>query len=318
MTFRNKFLRSYISSNNAMSVPCAGQVRLFSPSSENAKSWNLAAWIIPFPSFSVSMLFEDCKNPLIIQQRIANQLDIRDGDEIEFELVESGDRFRNKVTVKESMSADFVVTTKAEVIKSMEMGPGHGPNIEITLGGSGKKLHLPCQPLWAGMRAVSLEGTGFLYFDGESRNDPEGPAGYGYRVTNGEGKELVRGYGFYKSATSDEMKYAGLLEGLIWGLRMDFKKLSIRGDSAIVQQVTGASQVNEPRLRENHDKITHLIQQAREENENTVGANRIVLERITQEQNVLSNALMNLAIDLKEHATAFNWNNIRQQCERNV
>jgi hypothetical protein len=32
------------------------------------------------------------------------------------------------------------------------------------------------------------------------------------------------------------------------------------------------------------------MQQAREQNENTVGANRIVLERITQEQNVLSNA----------------------------
>jgi hypothetical protein len=29
--------------------------------------------------------------------------------------------------------------------------------------------------------------------------------GTGYRVTNGEGKELVRGYGFSQSATSNEM-----------------------------------------------------------------------------------------------------------------
>jgi ribonuclease HI len=167
-----------------------------------------------------------------------------------------------------------------------------------------------------------LRGTGFLYFDGESRDDPEGVAGYGYRVTNDEGKELVRGYGFYKSATSDEMKYAGLLEGLIWGLRMDFKKLSIRGDSElIIKQVRGgsgasASLVDEPRLQGYHDKITHLIEGAREENLNSVGANRIVLEQITREQNVLSNALVNLAMNLKEHATACNWNNIRKQCER--
>jgi hypothetical protein len=85
-----------------MSVPCAGQVRLFSPSSEKAKSWNLAAWVVPFGSYSAMEAFKDCKNPLIIQPRIANQLDIRDGDEIEFELVESGERFRNKVTVKKT------------------------------------------------------------------------------------------------------------------------------------------------------------------------------------------------------------------------
>ena len=216
------------------------------------------------------------------------------------------------------MDADFVVNSNAGVVRFVSMGPDHGPNIEITLRGSGKKLQLPMQPLWAGMKIFALEGTGFLYFDGESRNDSKGPAGYGYWVTNDEGKELVRGYGFYKSATSNEIKYAGLLEGLIWGLRMDFKKLSIRGDSEIHRQVTGASQVSEPRLQEYHDKITHLMQQAREENENTVGANRIVIERITREENVLSNALVNLAIDLKEHATACNWNNICQQsCERN-
>jgi ribonuclease HI len=300
-----------------MSVPCAGQVRLFSPSSEKAKSWNLAAWVVPFGSYSVMQAFKDCKNPLVIQSRIANQLDIRDGDEIEFELVESGERFRNKVTVKENMSADFVILSNAGVMESMAI---YGePDVEITLRGSGKKLQLPMQPLWAGMQIVSLEGTGFLYFDGESRKDPTGPAGYGYRVTNDEGKELVRGYGFYKSATSNEMKLAGLLEGLIWGLRMDFKKLSIRGDSElIVQQVrggSGASLVDEPRLQEYHDKITHLIQEARGE-DHGIGANRIVLEQITREQNVLSNALVNLAMDLKEHATACNWNNICQQCER--
>ena len=44
------------------------------------------------------------------------------------------------------------------------------------------------------------------------------------------------------------------------------------------------------------------MQQSRDENANAVGANRIVLEGITREQNVPSNALVNLAIYLKEHA----------------
>jgi hypothetical protein len=35
----------------------------------------------------VSATFEDCE-PLIIQSRIADQLGIQDGDEIEYELVE--------------------------------------------------------------------------------------------------------------------------------------------------------------------------------------------------------------------------------------
>jgi hypothetical protein len=43
-----------------------------------------------------------------------------------------------------------------------------------------------------------------------------------------------------------------------------------------------------------------------------------VLERITQEQNVLSNASANFIVDLKEHATACNWNNIRHNVSATV
>ena len=62
---------------------------------------------------------------------------------IEFELVESGERFRNKVKAEEDMDADFVVNSNAGVVRFVSMGPDHGPNIEITLSGSGKKLQLP-------------------------------------------------------------------------------------------------------------------------------------------------------------------------------
>jgi ribonuclease HI len=295
-----------------MSVPCAGQVRLFSPSSEKVKSWSLPAWVVPFGSFSVSQAFADCENPLIISPRIANQLCIQDGDEIEYELVEAGERFRNLVTVKENMLADFVINVDSGMMKSIDF-LGSEDTVEITLSGSGKKLELPMQPLWAGHQIFRLEGTGVLYFDGNSRNNLKGPAGYGYRVTNNKGKELVRGYGFYKSATCNEMEYAGLLEGLVWALRMSFKKIFIRGNSElIVHRVTDGSEAHQTRF----DKVTHLLQQARRGNGGVDDATQIELQHIPREENVLSDALVNLAMDLKEHATACNWKNIRQQCER--
>jgi hypothetical protein len=59
------------------------------------------------------------------------------------------------------------------------------------------------------------------------------------------------------------------------------------------------------------------MQQAREQNENTVGATDCAGTN-TQEQNVLSNASANFIVDLKEHATACNWNNIRHNVSATV
>jgi hypothetical protein len=82
-----------------MSVPCAGQVRLFSPSS-GRQGWNLAAWIVL--SISVGALLPlRLQEPLIIQSRIADQLGIQDGDETEASLLNLVNAFRNQVTVKE-------------------------------------------------------------------------------------------------------------------------------------------------------------------------------------------------------------------------
>jgi hypothetical protein len=109
-----------------------------------------------------------------------------------------------------------------------------GPNIELTLCSSEKKVHLPMQPLWAGM-ILRFGGTGFLYFDWESRNDQRYVAGYGVGWLTARGKNLW-GYGFSK-CYQQWKQYAGLLR--VWsGLYAWTLKAFNRGDSEIVQQVT--------------------------------------------------------------------------------
>jgi hypothetical protein len=73
------------------------------------------------------------------------------------------------VTVKENMSAGFVTNTTAGMLESMAIY-GEG-DAEITLSGIGKKLELPMQPLWAGLKVCGLESTGGLHFDGNTRNN---------------------------------------------------------------------------------------------------------------------------------------------------
>jgi hypothetical protein len=95
----------------------------------------------------------------IIQSRIADQLGIQDGDEIEYELVEFGERFRNQVTVKEDMDADFVVRLNAGLMgQSCSMGPDTTASVTLCSSGKGCIAHTT---LWAGMKFCGLEALDF-------------------------------------------------------------------------------------------------------------------------------------------------------------
>ena len=65
------------------------------------------------------------------------------------------------------------------------------------------------QYLWAGMAAMKPgieRGSVMVSFDGACRNNPDGPAGYGFYITNGNGSVLLRGYGYYPTGTSNQME----------------------------------------------------------------------------------------------------------------
>ncbi len=112
--------------------------------------------------------------------------------------------------------------------------------------------------------------------DGASWGNPKGRAGYAFRITVGEheaglisslvqpfshGTELIRGYGYGgMDRTTNEMEYTGLLEGLIWALRLDPKHVNICGDSKLVlRQVFEQSPVEDSKLATLHAKVTALM-----------------------------------------------------------
>jgi ribonuclease HI len=190
---------------------------------------------------------------------------------------------------------------------------GDGSEFSLTLK-SGTVLKLPLQEIWAGVRIHEMRGSAVLYFDGASRNNPKGPAGFGYCIIRGQGgqeNELVRGYGYYKSGTNNEMEYKGLLEGLTWALRLDLKTLHIRGDSELViRQCNNEYQVNDAQLQVYYEKISELLQKGR-----NMGT-EIFLEHISRDKNSRADWMANLGIDSQTHATVCNWNNINRLCRR--
>jgi hypothetical protein len=46
---------------------------------------------------------------VIVHKRIAQVMSIREGDEVEFEILEAGERFSHKVLIKDGITADVIV-----------------------------------------------------------------------------------------------------------------------------------------------------------------------------------------------------------------
>jgi len=294
-----------------MGVPGALQCRVFAPKG-GVQSWSLPVWVIGMISPSVGQGLGSLDPGVFLNRRIADAMNISDGDNVEFELLDAAERFETPVRIKDDISADVIVHG------AIFMGLATS---ETTCGGStstlvlksGKEVESVVQEIWAGMKVVSMEGMAVLYFDGASRNNLNGPAGYGYSLVTGreEEEDLVRGYGFYESGSNNEMEYKGLLEGLTWALRLDLKVLSIRGDSELViKQCNDEYQVQCPKLRVYYQKIKALLKRATEE------GTKVSIKHISRDKNVRADELANLGVDSRSHATVCNWNNINKMCSR--
>lgn len=176
---------------------------------------------------------------------------------------------------------------------------------------SGKLLKIEMQAMWAGMAVVKYRGKACLHVDGASRNNPQGPTGYGFRITIGDkpnkGDELVRGYGHGgMNRSNNEMEYIALLEGLIWAERLRLKQLVIHSDSElIVRQVTGEYQIRNPRLQELHAKVMPLVNEIKKNAQ-------VSIKQIPRAENSIADCLANLGIDTRENVTACNWRNVNR------
>ena len=314
-----------------MGVAGAVQVRVKSPrgigggGSEPGdavvSSWTMPIYGAVIRSYSVGSGMGD--DLVHIRTRIAEALGIRDGDVVEFDLVDVGDTIRVPVKVidENSLRPDVLIhdwfalgiATDSRMTRE---------GVTVTLA-SGKTLFVPKQEMWAGMRLISYKGTVVLHFDGASRGNPKGQGGYAFRITVGEdsnnetglvsslvqpfshGTELIRGYGYGGGdRTTTEMEYTGLLEGLIWALRLDSKHIKVCGDSRLVLgQVFEQFPVEDGELSRLQSKVAVLL-------DGKPSETTVTYSHVSREDNRMAELLANMGIDARENVTVCNWNNV--------
>jgi ribonuclease HI len=270
--------------------------------------WTLPVWMGPPHSYSYLMAFpKDRFESAILHARIARTLGIAEGDLLEFQLAGVHEKFYLAVSISETVQFDLAIDgMSAGLLTECEF---YADRSVYTLR-NGEKIEPADQKLYAGMRVTEQSGTGILYFDGASRNNPNGPAGFGYCLYNEADDVLVKGYGYLGAVSSNGAEYAGLLEGFQWAMKLDFEKICIRGDSELViKQVQGTYRVKSDNLKPYHGKITEMLNKAREK------GIVIELQHVPRQENDESDKLANEAIEKRENATICNWANINQQCE---
>ena len=294
-------------------VPGAVQVRLCAAKAsgynrDSVKSWSVPAWILPMVSTNlVDALGGETTHPTILHSRIAKAMGIENGDLVEVEFVEIGERCRLPVVVMNSIPTALLIhgALKAGLIESSS-AEADGETLFFS---SGKMLKTSMQSFWAGLRMEPPRTSqAILEFHG---ND----SGYGFclrlankfgQIDKTENSLLLQGYGYSPNndGSTKDVSYKGLLDGLWWALRCHVHTLWIRGDSAVVvNQVHGTCDVKDPMLQESHDQVLALLEQAEKK-----GITCIV-ENVDCHENLLADSLAELGSNLQECAVAVKWAN---------
>ena len=125
------------------------------------------------------------------------------------------------------------------------------------------------------------------YIDGGARGNP-GPAGYGVRIEDDDGRFLDEFHGFIGSATNNIAEYNGLLAALRYAQHHDHRQVRIRSDSELlVKQMNGHYRVKNPGLQPLYRQACAIV----------TSLDRVVFEHVRREQNQDADRLANLAMD---------------------
>ena len=170
---------------------------------------------------------------------------------------------------------------------------------------------------------TTLKGLGILHFDGASRQN--GPAGFGFSISSASSSSDKRGG---RGWTGFNSWILLLWFGVpLWKCNMQLYWKHVFGQDAFTLKNCGFAVMLQPSFHKcrgtskvseedslveyfYYTKIQALLEQASEE------GTEIDLEQVSKEANVICNVLASLALDLKENATACNWDNINEQCRR--
>jgi len=269
-----------------------------------ADAWTLPAYCCSTASPTIRMAIGE--HPCVIQPRVAQALDIRDGDQIEIYFEEIGEYLNVPVKIMNTICSDVIIHDfiGLGMVESVKSYKGETWHLK-----SGRDFFLPRQFMFAGHKKHIYKGSARLYFDGASKNNPRGPTGYGYCIMEGHegtGNTLVEGYGYAgMDRSSNEMEYEGLIEGLIWAMRLDLKGLTVCGDSKlIINQLTGKYSIKNHRLKKLNATVRVILQRSTELN--------VRFRHIPREQNTVSDGLANRAIETKKNATTVHWPNVNE------
>jgi probable phosphoglycerate mutase len=125
------------------------------------------------------------------------------------------------------------------------------------------------------------------YIDGGSRGNP-GPAGFGVRIEDHEGRVIAELNGALGVATNNVAEYRGLLAALAFLVRDEHRVVRIRSDSELlVKQMRGEYRVKHPGLVPLHREASALVSRL----------HKVTFEHIPREENGEADRLANLAID---------------------
>jgi probable phosphoglycerate mutase len=125
------------------------------------------------------------------------------------------------------------------------------------------------------------------YIDGGSRGNP-GPAGFGVRIEDHEGRLIAELNGALGVATNNVAEYRGLLAALAILVRDDHRVVRIRSDSELlVKQMRGEYRVKHPGLVPLYREASAFVSRLQ----------KVTFEHIPREANREADRLANLAMD---------------------
>lgn len=276
------------------------------PTEATVERWTLPAHVL---------VDGDGSSVAYLHPRIAEALHIKDGDAVQiiFHELSETNSVSVPIQLRARMSCDVMIPDLVALgIADSVQGS------EIILRGGVPACPLPPQNMWSTDASIPKErrGAARLYFDGISRDSPNGPCGYGFHIIKGtysaRGEELVQGYGYAgMDKSSNEMEYHGLLEGLYWACRLDLRNLQVFGVSeTIIKQLTGEYTIKNRRLKVLYDRVKSLL-------ERNAGM-KCKYQRIHREENDIAESLSNMGITKKETVITCHWPHINHLMSRDT
>ncbi len=125
------------------------------------------------------------------------------------------------------------------------------------------------------------------WVDGGARGNP-GPAGWGVLITDPEGHEVARLWGFLGEATNNVAEYHGLIAALEEADRLGASGLEVNTDSQLIErQVKGEYKVRQPHLKTLMERVRALAGRLP----------RFAIMHVPRARNIVADTLANRAMD---------------------